>query len=229
MTHAAPSDFTGIREFCVDLAASSGRPVDYIAIRPALTYYDRSGIPVPVQPQAPGFGDIPSRLSRMLAETCERIGTKLQISDRAFEALANAPARGTVCSATQWATSSTERGDLYLLSEANGGTSKELRQLCYGTLADGMSFGELWRSPNHHRVSQEFSGGVQRPPAWHKLAEFSLALESTLRRYSQSRYRPPGERVAFRQSKAASLEVYLDHRHRVNRPAGAKHSRPRFF
>src|SRR6185437_5625225 len=41
MKHAAPTELTGIRDFCVDLAASSGRPVDYIAIRPALTYYDR--------------------------------------------------------------------------------------------------------------------------------------------------------------------------------------------
>jgi Radical SAM superfamily len=180
MTHAAPSELTGIREFCVDLATSSGRPVDYIAIRPALTYYDRSGIPVPVQPRAPNFGDIPSHCREMLAETCERIGTKLQIGDRAFEALANAR-ESTVCSATQWATSSTERGDLYLLSEANGGTSKELRQLCYGALADRMSFGELWRSPNRRRLSQEFSRGVRRPPAWHKLAELSIALESIRR------------------------------------------------
>jgi hypothetical protein len=180
MTHAAPTELTGIRDFCVDLAASSGRPVDYIAIRPALTYYDRSGIPVPVQPRAPDFGDIPNRCRETLAETCERIGTKLQIGDRAFEALANAR-EISVCSATQWATSSTERGDLYLLSEANGGTNRELKQLCYGTLADRMSFGDLWRGPHRRRLSQEFSRGVRRPPAWHKLAELSLALDSIRR------------------------------------------------
>lgn len=180
MTRAAPSELAGIAEFCVELAAMSGRPVDYIAIRPALTYYDRSGNPVPVQSRARDFGDIPNRCREMLAQTCEQIGTKLQIGDRAFEALANMR-ENAACSATQWATSSTERGDLYLLSEANGGTSKALRQLCYGTLADDMSFGALWRSPHRRRLSQEFSRGERHPPAWHKLAELSLALESIRR------------------------------------------------
>jgi hypothetical protein len=179
MTQASPSDLAGIREFCVELAATAERPVDYIAIRPALKYYDHLGNSVLVQRRAHEFGDIPARCREMLAETCERIGTKLQISDRAFDALANAR-ESAVCTATQWATSSTERGDLYLLSEANGGTSRELRQLCYGTLAN-MSFGELWRSPHRRRLSQEFSRGVRRPPAWHKLAELSIALESIRR------------------------------------------------
>ena len=180
MTRAEPSELAGIAEFCVELAAMSGRPVDYIAIRPALTYYDRSGKPVPVQRRARDFGDIPNRCREILAQTCEKIGTKLQIGDRAFDALANAR-QSAACSATQWATSSTERGDLYLLSEANGSTSKELRQLCYGTLADDRSFGELWRSPQRRRLSQEFSRGERHPPVWHKLAELSLALEAIRR------------------------------------------------
>lgn len=180
MTRAEPSELAGIAEFCVELATMSGRPVDYIAIRPALTYYDRSGNPVPVQPRASGFGDIPDRCREMLARTCEKIGTKLQIGDRAFEALANAR-ESAVCAATQWATSSTERGALYLLSEANGGASKGLRQLCYGTLAEDQNFGELWRSPQRRKLSQEFSRGERHPPAWHKLAELSLALESIRR------------------------------------------------
>lgn len=180
MTRADPSELAGISEFCVELAATSGRPIDYIAIRPALTYYDRSGKPVPVQPRARDFGDIPNRCREMLAEVCEKIGTKLQISDRAFDALANAR-QSELCFATQWATSSTERGDLYLLSEANGGTSKEFRQLCYGTLAEDASFGKLWRSPHRRRLSQEFSRGERHPPVWHKLAELSLALEAIRR------------------------------------------------
>lgn len=177
MTHASLSELAGIREFCVRLAATSPRPVDYIAIRPALIYYDRSGNPVPVQPRSRDFGDIPNRCREMLAQTCQEIGTKLQISDRAFDTLANAR-ESIVCSATQWATSSTERGDLYLLSEANGGTSKELIELRYGTLADGLGFADLWRSLHRRGLSQEFSRGVRHPPAWHKLAELSAALES---------------------------------------------------
>jgi uncharacterized Fe-S cluster-containing radical SAM superfamily protein len=180
MSPAVPSELAGIREFCVALAAAAGRPVDYIAIRPAVTYYDRSGIAVPVQPRAREFGDIPARCREMLAQTCEQIGTKLQISDRAFESLANS--RGSAaCSATEWATSSTEKGDLYLLSEANGGTSRELRPLCYGALTENLSFAEVWQSPHRRRLSQEFSRGVRRPPAWHKLAELSLALDSIRR------------------------------------------------
>jgi hypothetical protein len=135
---------------------------------------------VRVQQRAHEFSDVPVRCREMLAGTCDKIGTKLEISDRAFEALANARESAT-CAATQWATSSTETGALYLLSEANGGTSRELRQLCYGTLATRMSFGELWRSPHRRRLSQEFSRGVRRPPAWHKLAELSIALESIRR------------------------------------------------
>jgi uncharacterized Fe-S cluster-containing radical SAM superfamily protein len=180
MTHAEPSELAGIREFCTALAASSGRPVDYIAIRPALTYYDRLGNPVPVQPRVHDFREIPIRCREMLTATCETMGTKLQINERAFEALADAR-ESAGCFATQWATSSTERGDFYLLSEANGGTGKELRQLCYGTLADKSSFADLWRSPLRRRLSQEFSRGVRHPPTWHKLAELSLALESIRR------------------------------------------------
>lgn len=180
MTRAEPSELAGISEFCVELAATSGRPVDYIAIRPALTYYDRSGKPVSIQPHARAFGDIPNQCREMLAEACEKIGTKLQISDRAFDAVANAR-QSAACFATQWATSSTERGDLYLLSEANGGAGIELRQLCYGTLADDASFGELWRSPQRRKLSQEFSRGERHPPLWHKLAELSLALEAIRR------------------------------------------------
>lgn len=46
MRTAVQSELIGIREYLVEIARKAGRPVDYIAIRPALTYYDRRGYSV---------------------------------------------------------------------------------------------------------------------------------------------------------------------------------------
>lgn len=177
MRSATRSELIGIREFLIELARIAGRPVDYIAIRPALTYYDRLGNPVRAQPQAGAFGEIPALCREVLADACGSTGTQLQINDAAFAAVADARELGT-CSATQWATSSTDTGELYLLSEANGGTSEELRRLCYGKVSNGTSFTDLWRSPYRRQLAQDFSNGVRRAPIWHKLADLSLSLKT---------------------------------------------------
>lgn len=180
MRTTVQSELIGIREYLIEIARKAGRPVDYIAIRPALTYYDRRGNPALAQPEADAFGEVPAVCRKILADTCEFIGTRLQISDAAFAAVASAR-EPAACPATQWATSSTNTGELYLLSEANGGTSEELRQLCYGSVSNGASFTELWRGPYRRQLTQEFSNGVRRTPIWHKLAELSLTLEAIRR------------------------------------------------
>jgi hypothetical protein len=180
MSTAVRSELIGIREYLVGIERKAGRPVEYIAIRPALKYYDRHGNPVGAQPQADTFGEVPALCREILADACGSIGTRLQINDAAFAAVAGAREPDT-CYATQWAASSTNTGDLYLLSEANGGTTEELRRLCYGRVSNGASFAELWRGPDRRQLTQEFSDGVRRAPIWHKLADLDLTLKAIRR------------------------------------------------
>jgi hypothetical protein len=173
-TPTAPLNFAGVGEFVEDVCGRASRTLDYIALRPAMLYY-RDGRPVGVQPRASEFGAIPEQARSTLQRVCNDAGTSLQINDAGFAAIAR---RDHVwrCVATQWATSMTESGELYLLSEANGGTSPELRALSYGQVTPRMEFGTVWAGPTRRRLSDECATGQRPCPAWHKLSSLSAWL-----------------------------------------------------
>jgi hypothetical protein len=179
MGQATPEQMRGIASFVESTGRTlhgRGRPLDYVAVRPALVHYDRTGAPVKRQPRREGFGPVPDLCRRFLGPACEAGGVALFINDHGFKAVAagEPPSR---CLSTPWVTSSTETGRLFLLSEATGSPQPGLTQLCYGDASGPATFREVWNGPVRRALAAEFTRGDRLAPVWHKTS----GLEDTLR------------------------------------------------
>lgn len=173
LDHATAEQARGIAEYVKRIARTAGR-LDYVAFRPSVLYY-RNGEPVPRQPHPELFAEIGAIVRQELAGVCKDEGVSLQVNDAGFTALAGElPPSG--CIATQWATSATETGQLYLMSEANGSPLPRLAELAYGQAGFQASFERCWRGPARRRLSDEFARGERLAPAWHKLIGIDGAL-----------------------------------------------------
>lgn len=162
-----------ISRYISQIHDTSGR-LDYVAIRPSMIYY-KNGLPVERQPHSTNFKSVPDRCREMLEETCRKRGIILHINDDSFDAVAvNAPP--STCLSTSWATSCTENGTFYLLSEANGSPNPILKELAYGQIEDKVTFKEIWYGEHRKRLYRQFAEGTLLAPSIHKLTGLDQAL-----------------------------------------------------
>lgn len=175
MDHVTPAELRGMKAFIEAVHQASGR-LDYVAIRPAMLYYAK-GIPLACQPDAERFRPIPELCREILGTICENLGIILHINDSGFRAIADRkPPAG--CGATSWATSATEAGKLYLLSEANGSRDPQLEELAYGNVSGRTTFLEAWQAEHRRRLTKEFASGIRLAPVLHKLSGLDEALRT---------------------------------------------------
>jgi len=172
---ALRAHLAGIAGFVQSVVREAKR-LDYVAVRPSVLYY-ADGDPLPTQPLAEQFRHIPAVCDDVLRTVCADLGVALVLNSDGFEALANRTPPGP-CLATPWATSATEAGRLYLLSEANGSPHPKLAQLSYGRITEDQGFADIWNSEGRRKLSAEFADGARSAPALHKLSGLDGALRA---------------------------------------------------
>jgi pyruvate-formate lyase-activating enzyme len=175
LDHVLPEQLAGMADFITSVVRQSNR-LDYAAIRPSVLYY-ANGVPLKRQPRAERFASVPDLCRHSLSPVCDSCGVSLQVNDRGFQAIAEFQAPSS-CLATQWATSATQAGQLYLLSEANGSPEGSLAELCYGDVSGTTTFTQAWFSDARKRLSREFANGERLTPVWHKLSGIDEVLKA---------------------------------------------------